>query len=159
MKNNTFLLLFFSLLAFQLQAQESISTSGGNATGTGGSVSYSVGQIFYKTNNDANGSVAGGVQQPYEISVVLNTNEAALINLQYSAFPNPATNGLTLTIKNFADQNLQYRLFDINGKILDANAINKSETFIDIAKYANAVYLLNIYTNNKEIKSFKIIKK
>ena len=47
-----------------LQAQESVNATGGDASGSGGSVSYSVGQITYQTHTGINGSVAEGVQQP-----------------------------------------------------------------------------------------------
>ena len=55
-------------------AQESVSASGGEASGSGGSVSYSVGQLFYRIHTGTTGSVAEGVQQPYEISVITATN-------------------------------------------------------------------------------------
>ena len=65
-----------------LQAQESVNATGGNALGSGGSVSYSVGQLTYQTHVGTNGSVAEGVQQPFEISVVTGIKEAKAFNLQ-----------------------------------------------------------------------------
>ncbi len=41
-----------------IQVQESINASGGNASGNGGSASYSVGQITYQTHTGTAGSVA-----------------------------------------------------------------------------------------------------
>lgn len=38
------------------QAQESVNTSGGDASGSGGTVAYSVGQVVYTTNTDYLGS-------------------------------------------------------------------------------------------------------
>jgi hypothetical protein len=46
-----------------LSAQESVNGSGGDATGTGGTSSYSIGQVVYTTATGTNGSVAQGVQQ------------------------------------------------------------------------------------------------
>ena len=62
-------LLITVLLAFTFSlstslAQEIIPASGGNAEGVGGSVSYSVGQVFYSIHAADVGSVAEGVQQP-----------------------------------------------------------------------------------------------
>ena len=74
------LVLLFIIVSNFLTAQEAITTSGGDASGSGGSVSYSVGQILYSTNTGANGSVAHGVQQPFEISVVIGIEEASSIN-------------------------------------------------------------------------------
>lgn len=48
--------LLLGLGLTRLQAQEAIPASGGNATGNGGSASYSVGQVVYTTNTGTNGS-------------------------------------------------------------------------------------------------------
>jgi hypothetical protein len=83
-----------------LQAQTSVNATGGDASGGGGSVSYSVGQVVYTTNTGANGSVAQGVQQPFEISVVTGIEEAKGINLSVSAYPNPTTDYLELKVES-----------------------------------------------------------
>ena len=74
-----------------LHAQESSTAAGGDATGIGGSSSYTVGQVVYTTNTGTNGSLAQGVHQPYEISTTLGINETT-INLELSLYPNPTTN-------------------------------------------------------------------
>jgi hypothetical protein len=56
-------LLFFLFAVCTIRAQDALVASGGNASGTGGSVSYSIGQLFYTGNSSASGSVAAGVQQ------------------------------------------------------------------------------------------------
>ena len=103
-----------------LQAQTSINATGGNASGSGGSVSYSVGQVVYTNNTGTNGSVAQGVQQPYEISVVTAIEEAKGINLSVTAYPNPTTDYLTLSISAFDISNVSYQLYDMNGKLLQS---------------------------------------
>jgi choice-of-anchor A domain-containing protein len=68
MRKITFLACF--LFATQLiYSQEAIPVSGGVATGSEGSGTYSVGQTFYTTNTAAIGSGSQGVQQPFEFSV------------------------------------------------------------------------------------------
>lgn len=52
-------------------AQQANASSGAVASGSGGSVSYSVGQLVIKTETGSAGSVAQGVQQPYEISELI----------------------------------------------------------------------------------------
>lgn len=74
-----------------LQAQTSVNATDGDVSGSGGSVSYSVGQVVYTTHTGTSGSVAEGVQQPYEISVVTGLEEAQSINLSVTAYPNPTT--------------------------------------------------------------------
>ena len=113
---------FFGFGLIGIHAQEihqTISTSGGEDSGIGGSISYSVGQIVYTTNTGTNGSESQGVQQPYEISVVTGLEESAGINLTLSAFPNPTTNVLQLKIENYSKENMSYQIYDINGKLLE----------------------------------------
>jgi hypothetical protein len=95
-KVKLYAIFLLSLGLTGLHAQETIPTSGGNALGSGGTVSYTVGQLVYTTNTGTTGSLAQGVQQPYEISVVNGIDEALGITLNYSAFPNPATDFLYL---------------------------------------------------------------
>jgi hypothetical protein len=53
-----------------VNAQEAISSAGGNGTGSGGSISYTTGQVAYSTFSGTTGSVAQGVQQVYLTSVM-----------------------------------------------------------------------------------------
>ena len=69
-KAKLIVVLFLILVLTGLQAQECIPTTGGNASGSEGSVSYTIGQIVYITNVGTNSSLAQGVQQPFEISAV-----------------------------------------------------------------------------------------
>ena len=64
MKQQRKILSIFFLLGFCLaivQGQQTIPATGGNASGSGGSVSYSVGQILYSTFSGTNGTVVQGV--------------------------------------------------------------------------------------------------
>jgi hypothetical protein len=141
-----------------LQAQQVIATSGGNASGSGGSVSYSVGQIVYTTNANSNGSVAQGVQQPYEISVVTAIEQAKDISLEIMVYPNPATDYIKLNIKNYDVQNLRYQLYDINGSLIKDSKVEGNETTIVMQNLKPSIYFLKVTDNNKAIKTFKIIK-
>ena len=108
---NIFLLISF-LYFLTGNAQQSVNASGGNGTGSGGSISYSVGQIDYVAITSAGGTVCQGVQQPFEI-VVLGTSTFTNINLEMKAYPNPTIANLNLKITNYAIENLDYLLFDI----------------------------------------------
>ena len=81
-----------------LQAQEAIPATGNDAYGNGGSASYSVGQLVFNMNTGTNGSEAQGVQQPYEISVVIGIGEVLEDYLELTAYPNPATDYLMLRV-------------------------------------------------------------
>jgi len=146
-----------------LQAQTSVNATGGNASGSGGSTSFSVGQVVYTTNSGTTGSVAQGVQQPYEISVVTGLEEAKGINLTVSAYPNPTTDYLTLSIDNSVKINhdlsqLSYQLYDMNGKLLQSEIITGNQTSIVMSNFIPATYFVKIVQESKEVKTFKIIK-
>ena len=141
-----------------LQAQESVNATGGDALGSGGSASYSVGQVVYTTNTGTNGSVAQGVQQPFEISVVTGIEEAKGINLSVSAYPNPTTDYLTLSISEFEISNLTYQLYDISGKLLQSEKITGNQTNIVMSNLVPANYFVKVIAGNQLIKDFKIIK-
>ncbi len=151
--------LFLLFIGFILQAQEVIPTSGGSANGSGGSVEYTVGQNFYTTNFGTNGSVAQGVQQPFEISVVSGTNDIDGIALFCSAYPNPTTDYLTLKIESITVENLTYQLFDVSSKLIESKKIIGNETSIQTGNLIPAIYFLKVNQGNIIVKTFKIVKK
>ena len=141
-----------------VQAQEAIPATGGNASGSGGSLSYTIGQIVYSTNTGTNGSVAEGVQQPYEISVVVGIEQAKDINLICTAYPNPTTDLLILEVEGAANEKFLFQLFDIMGKLLVSNKIIDNKTTISMANLAPAIYFLKVTDHKKVVKTFKIVK-
>ena len=139
------------------QAQESINTTGGNATGSGGNVSYSIGQVAYTTNTGNNGSVAQGVQQPYEILTVgLNENEP---KISLSVFPNPVADNLILQVNDFEHSTLNFQLCDAQGKQISKGQVTSRQTQINTAGLATATYFIHVVNQeNKKVQTFKIIK-
>ena len=67
---------FILLAVMSLSAQSALVGTGGEANGSGGSVSYSVGQIAVQSNSEGSTSISEGVQQPYEIQTTDNTASA-----------------------------------------------------------------------------------
>ena len=160
MKKALIVLIAFCIFGFgsAIRAQNAIPASGGNAIGSGGSVSYTVGQVVYTKYTGTNGSVAQGVQQPYEISVVTETVEAKDISLEIEVYPNPATDFVKLKIKNYEFENLRYQLYDINGSLLKDNKVEGQEMNISMQNLLPSADFLKVTDNNKVIKTFKIIK-
>ncbi|MFT7298826.1 MAG: hypothetical protein ACI9WO_001644, partial [Sphingobacteriales bacterium] len=140
-----------------LHAQETVPATGGEATGNGGSSSYTVGQVVYTTNTGTNGSVAQGSQQPFEIFISVGIKVTA-INLDLIAYPNPTKNMLTLNIGNYNNEKLTYQLYDILGKLLESKQVVDKNTIIGMHYLPRSTYLLNVLENNGLIKTFRIIK-
>ena len=139
------------------QAQQVTTATGGDASGSGGTVAYSVGQVVYTTNTDASGTVSQGVQQPYEIFTV-GIKETEL-NILLSVFPNPTAYNLTLQISDYNNEKLSYQLFDMQGKLLNNGQVTAQQVQINTANLPPATYFINVVNQeNKKIQSFKIIK-
>jgi hypothetical protein len=141
----------------KMEAQQASVTSGGNATGATGSVSYSIGQVAYSNAIGTTGSVNQGVQQPFEI-VTLGNDNFPEISLQMTVYPNPTNAFINLEIGDYSLDNLQYQLVDTNGKQIASQKIASKETAIDMQNLSSAIYLLTVMDNNKVLKTFKIIK-
>ena len=153
--------LFFAGLLFSIfsYGQRDVVASGGDAVGSTGSVSYSVGQIAYESIiTNTLGSVYQGVQQPFEIVEVLTIPD---IKSTFSAtlYPNPAASSVILSLDlATSGTDLNYEVTDMNGKILREGKISNNETIIDVENFAQACYFVNIIEANKRIKSFKLLK-
>jgi hypothetical protein len=143
----------------EILAQNAVSASGGNASGSEGSVSYTAGQIFYNTIVGSNGTVVQGVQQPYEISVVTALEETEGITLEYLVYPNPTSGLIKLIIKPFDNENWRFRLYDLNGILIQDKNIENEETEISLENLSASICFLKIISNNHEVKVFKIVKR
>jgi hypothetical protein len=162
MKQQRKILGIFSLIAFCIaiaQAQETTAITGGNASGSTGSVSYTVGQILYNTISGTNGYIVQGVQQPYEISVVTAIERTDDFNLHCVVYPNPTSGQAKLVFESNDYENLSFRLYDIKGDILQVNKFESIETVISLENQSSGVYFLHVLKNGVEVKVFKIIKK
>jgi hypothetical protein len=150
--------IVFHLILGTIQAQETIPAAGGNISGDGGSVDFTVGQIVYTSNSGLNGTIEEGVQQPYEIWTYTGMEEAKGIQLECSVFPNPVNDILTLKVDIQKKDKLSYRLYEMNGKLIENNKITSVETSISMKDLAAGTFFLKVICNNKELKNFKIIK-
>ena len=149
------ILTFF--LSNQLYAQQANVASGGNATGSGGSSSYSVGQIIYTTNSGSTGTVAQGIQQAYTI-VSLSNPDYTAVSLSVQTYPNPTTDKIVLDLTDLELTDLSYILYDLNGRTIANAGVSQSQTQIEMQNLPIGVYVLRVNKNNAELKTFKIIK-
>lgn len=155
MKNIPTIILFATIVG--LNAQEVVNSAGGDETTESGSVSYSVGQVFYSSDESSAGLVNEGVQVPYEILVVTSIEGTKGIELQVSAYPNPANDYLMLQVNDYKISGLKYGLYGSDGKLLADQIIQSDNTRIDLDKFTSGAYYLKLTRENTQIKTFKII--
>ncbi|MFC4165532.1 T9SS type A sorting domain-containing protein [Epilithonimonas zeae] len=140
-----------------LKAQKTIASTGITASGSGGSISYTVGQIDYQQKG-ANAQVMEGVQHAYEIitlAVEDLDNKAKNILL----CPNPVKDFLFVDFNNENYQGSNYALFDSQGKLIKKGNLTQQKSELDFSTLPSSVYIIQIFQNNQNIKTFKIIKK
>ncbi len=156
MKTKLFFLSFFiSALCF---SQQTIAATGGNATGSGGSFSFTVGQVDYLPFQGGNTKITPGVQQPFEIQAYLGI-EITDVNLEMSVYPNPTTDVLNLSVEKHKFSAMEYALFDASGKLLRKEKLKAATSQIVMQDFSSSIYILQVSENGTPLKSFKIIKK
>jgi len=142
-----------------MQGQETIPATGGTATGSGGSVTFTAGQLVFNVISGTTGYVIQGVQQPYEISVVTAIKNTEDITLECIVYPNPTEGLIRLVIKSFENEIMRFRLYDINGILLQDKKIEDMDTEISMISLPSSIYFLKVIKGKMEVKTFKIIKK
>lgn len=152
---NVFILIF--LCNIGINAQHNFTATGGEATGARGKVSYSVGQLVYKTHSSESASVAEGVQQPYEISVLTGDAEIISSKFNYTVFPNPTKGMITLKTDELNEADLMYKLLTNYGILIKNQKISETETNIDLKTLPPGTYILCVFESEVMVSNFKII--
>lgn len=140
------------------KAQSAVMTTGANATGGNGTVSYSVGQAAYFVKG-TNREVSEGVQQVYEITTlatheISNSTEEGIL-----LYPNPFKDFVYLDFTTNKFKGSEYQLFDAAGKLIKKNNITESKSELNFSSLPSAMYIIRINQEGRNIKTFKIIKK
>lgn len=157
-KFQLYVLLLFAVCIANVTAQETLLPAGGDASGTGGSSSYSVGQITYSYDNaQSKGSSSQGVQHPYEFFTV-GVDDNKEISLSLTVFPNPTQSVVNLKIENQSLEHLSFQLFDAKGEQLLTQIIQSENMQIPMSSLASGMYLLKILNGTTTVKTFTIIK-
>ena len=157
-----FLLVFFINAGLNAQVlHHAIAGAGGNSQSSGGSISYTAGQVVYTTHSVTGGSLAQGIQQPYEVSVVSGMEDTFALSLFMEVNPNPSDGIVKLRMSSSGpvqSMKLSYCILDIHGRIRSNGRIADSETEIVMTNMAPGVYFLRVSEDYRDIRVFKIIK-
>jgi hypothetical protein len=167
--------LNYSTLAFGLffvfsgpvNAQSSIVSTGGELIGSGGSASITVGQVHYESVSSGNGASFGGVQQAYELFEIKTwkdvpywnePNEPGLpIRVNLTLFPNPTPRAITIRVTDYNNEVLNYRILDVLGREMLNGVIGQSEVTIDVEKFPEATYYMEV-KQGERASVYKLVK-
>lgn len=152
-----YLLLLATFGVSTVHAQEALPASGGNASGQGGSASFTIGQVTYATVGNEHGSIGQGVQFPYEI-VITGGEDLNDIQLEMIVFPNPTISSINLKLENRDLKNISYQLTDFKGRLLNQANVKEEVTEIPMEEKSTGTYILIVSDKKKTLKTFKIIK-
>ena len=151
------LLIFTFSLWGTVTSQNGVLTSGSDGVSEYGEVSYSIGLPLFTTASTASGEVSLGIQQVNENRDPLGS-EFITLEEKISVFPNPAEHWVVVLRNTEGGDFLNFKLFDLNGRVLLTGPIDISKTTIPLNGIASGTYLLKIANSDNRQLNFKIIK-
>lgn len=139
-------------------AQQAVVSNGGNATGEGGSVSYSTGQVAYQSFENNQITIHQGVQQAFEIFIITSLQEKDLAK-DWNIYPNPSVGEIYLSHSELIDtEEFRYQIIDSQGRIIKNGRLTANPFHIDMTPYGPGQYTIQVIIRNQIIRTFKIIK-
>lgn len=150
--------LLFLILAVSpcaLSAQQDVVSSGGNASGATGSISYSIGQVAYSNASNNSGSINEGVQQPYEITPIF-VNESWR-EIAVELYPNPTRNNLLIRMPEFIP-GITLQIFTMNGALIEERPMLSQQTMLNAEQWAASTYIVKLSDKTGNFSEYKLIK-
>jgi hypothetical protein len=148
-------LLFINLMSNTLKAQQNTISNGGDISGFGGSVAFSIGQIDYTTNTNGTIFTCEGVQKPYEFFECIENNN---FPIDVSIFPNPGSDILNIRIENCCNNNLSFQIIDGLGRLIKNKTSITNQSIVNVTHLSSSVYFIKFYKDGNLIKTVKFLK-
>ncbi|TVZ27534.1 putative secreted protein (Por secretion system target) [Gillisia sp. Hel_I_86] len=135
-----------------------IDAAGGDGIGEGGSIAFSVGQVFYNEDMNQDFSIREGVQQPIPVN---KSQPLALpkTQIKISTYPNPVDDFFIIETSDLKDKNISYKLLDLSGKLIVQDNLEKTRTRVNAYNLQAALYLLYLVEDGRHMKTLKILKR
>lgn len=148
-------LMAFAFLVFiskPICAQQILSSSGS----TGQNISGTLGELVIETKTNGSETLTQGFHQSQII--VTAVSEIVDSGFSISVYPNPTNDFVNLKIKKGETRDMEFILFDIQGKILLKQKLTDTEESVSFVPFNPGTYFIKILKNSKELQTFKIIK-
>lgn len=155
MQSLTIFSLALALFPGALIAQQDVVTAGGNGTASGGSISYSIGQVVYTSESYSNGSINHGVQQPYSI-MAINVDES-LKEMEVSLYPNPTHDHVLISLPELR-RGLTISVFDMKGALIEEKPLQSQQTLLFAQEWHAAQYIIRICDQSQNCSEYKLVK-
>ena len=151
------LFILFILFSFNSLSQSVIASAGKTSSGNNFIISWTVGEVAIATLSNADKTLTQGFHQPLLVDIMPTSIEENAI-LDMIAYPNPAYDKVLF---KGGDPNGVYhiRLVDKLGRILEQKSVSASELELEMSKYDNGTYLIEVVEENTDRRRiFNIIK-
>jgi hypothetical protein len=147
--------VFFVLFFVPSYGQYSISTTGGHIKTTGGSTSFTVGQVVYVLKKGTGPYLNEGVQQVYTKKT---TPIEELVYLkEVLLYPNPTQETMTLILSSKEDVLIRYTIMNYFGKEIRNGYIITEKSEISLVDLPAGNYFISL-KSKKENRIFKMVK-
>ena len=147
-------LLVFSLLsALAFKAQEVTSTQGDSYSNTSGKIDFTIGEVITNTGTDGINDLTQGFHQTNWNFVSI---EDHVPSYEAIIFPNPTSEILTIKTNTF--ENVNYSLYDAQGKCVIQDKLSSAQTPIQVSHLAPGAYTLTLNNHTQNLKTFQLIK-
>ena len=148
-------LVVFMSFAFISFGQNALASAGGHVKSTGGSTSFTVGQVAYVLKKGNGPYLNEGVQQVYTKKTTPIEELVYLKEVQL--YPNPSEEILNITLPNFDGSTTSFIIMDNMGKEVRNGMIISNTAEISLRDLPSGSYFLYLKAK-KENRIFKIVK-
>ena len=148
-------IVVFISFGFSSFGQNALSAAGGYLKTTGGSTSFTVGQVAYVLKKGTGSYLNEGVQQVYTKKTTPIEELVYLKEVQL--YPNPTQETMTLILSSKEDIQVRYTIMDYLGKEIKNGNILSEKSEISLRDLPSGNYFISL-KSKKEIRIFKMVK-
>jgi hypothetical protein len=148
-------IVVFISFGFSSFGQNALSAAGGHFKSSGGSTSFTVGQVAYVLKKGTGSYLNEGVQQVYTKKTTPIEELVYLKEVQL--YPNPTQETMNLILSSKEDVQVRYIIMDYLGKEIRNGNILSEKSEISLRDLPAGNYFISL-KSKKENRIFKIVK-
>ena len=148
-------IVVFISFGFSSFGQNALSAAGGHFKSSGGSTSFTVGQVAYVLKKGTGSYLNEGVQQVYTKKTTPIEELVYLKEVQL--YPNPTQETMTLILSSKEDIQVRYTIMDYLGKEIRNGNILSEKSEISLRDLPAGNYFISL-KSKKENRIFKMVK-
>jgi len=89
--------------------------------------------------------------------VIVGVNEVVNNTIEMKYYPNPASNNVTIEVKNAEGVNYEAFFYDLKGQLLKSESLRNTTTNVNVSNFNNGVYVIRIMNGNEVVGTTKLV--